>query len=94
MSSRLRGKRTISQLSQSSDDDNDEQQQYELEENVHRVHHLDRKSGKWSLSEENEANKLVIAFESGTLEDCQNGVTLRCYLLVYTVAIFSDVINA
>jgi hypothetical protein len=39
-----------------------------------------QRSGKWSLEEEQLANKLVSDFESGLLDDCENGTTLRSYL--------------
>ena len=39
-----------------------------------------RKSGKWSLEEEYYAKQLVTAFENGTLDDCEEGRTLRSYL--------------
>ena len=39
-----------------------------------------RKSGKWSLDEEYYAKQLITAFENGTLDDCEEGRTLRSYL--------------
>jgi len=38
------------------------------------------RSGKWTPEEENFANRLIFEFESGSLDDCENGVTLRSYL--------------
>lgn len=40
----------------------------------------DQRSGKWSLAEESFANQLVIDFERGLLDDCEDGCTLRSYL--------------
>jgi hypothetical protein len=40
------------------------------------VHH----SGKWPMEEEKFANRLVLEFEAGVLEDCKEGTTLRSYL--------------
>lgn len=37
-------------------------------------------SGKWSTDEEKYASELIFAFESGTLDDCEEGATLRSYL--------------
>ena len=39
-----------------------------------------QRSGKWSADEESFANKLVYDFETGCLEDCEEGTTLRSYL--------------
>ncbi len=39
-----------------------------------------QRAGKWSTEEENLANQLVIDFENGALEDCDDGTTLRSYL--------------
>jgi hypothetical protein len=39
-----------------------------------------RKSGKWTIEEELYASRLIRAFESGNLEDCEEGTTLRAYL--------------
>ena len=39
-----------------------------------------QRAGKWTLEEETLANQLVIDFENGTLEDCEDGTTLRSYL--------------
>ena len=36
--------------------------------------------GKWTAEEEARANQLVADFETGTLQDCENGTTLRSYL--------------
>lgn len=41
-----------------------------------------KKSGKWSTGEEKEANDIISNFENGTLEDCNDGVTLRSYLAI------------
>jgi len=38
------------------------------------------RSGKWTTEEENFANQLVVNFEKGTLNDCEDGCTLRSYL--------------
>lgn len=38
------------------------------------------RSGKWSPEEEGFANRLVYEFESGWLQDCEEGCTLRSYL--------------
>jgi hypothetical protein len=38
------------------------------------------RSGKWTIDEENFANRLVNEFEMGTLVDCEEGCTLRSYL--------------
>lgn len=40
----------------------------------------DQRSGKWTVDEENFANQLVKDFEKGFLDDCEEGITLRCYL--------------
>ena len=37
-------------------------------------------TGKWPVEEERFANRLVLEFEAGVLEDCKDGVTLRSYL--------------
>lgn len=37
-------------------------------------------TGKWPIEEERYANRLVLEFEAGVLEDCRDGVTLRSYL--------------
>ena len=37
-------------------------------------------TGKWPIEEERFANRLVLEFEAGVLEDCKDGVTLRSYL--------------
>jgi hypothetical protein len=37
-------------------------------------------TGKWPLEEERFANRLVLEFEAGVLEDCKDGCTLRSYL--------------
>lgn len=37
-------------------------------------------TGKWPVEEERYANRLVLEFEAGVLEDCKDGVTLRSYL--------------
>lgn len=37
-------------------------------------------TGKWPIEEERYANKLVLEFEAGMLDDCRDGVTLRSYL--------------
>jgi hypothetical protein len=37
-------------------------------------------TGKWPIEEERFANRLVLEFEAGVLEDCRDGVTLRSYL--------------
>ena len=37
-------------------------------------------AGKWSPEEERYATELILAFESGTLDDCEEGTTLRSYL--------------
>jgi len=37
-------------------------------------------AGKWSPEEERYATELIVAFESGTLDDCEEGTTLRSYL--------------
>jgi len=39
-----------------------------------------RRSGKWSADEEFYAKQLITAFENGTLDDCEEGRTLRSYL--------------
>jgi len=39
-----------------------------------------KKSGKWSEEEECYATKLIAAFENGSLDDCEDGRTLRSYL--------------
>ena len=39
-----------------------------------------QRSGKWTSEEESFANKLVLEFERGTLEDCEDGCTLRAYM--------------
>lgn len=38
------------------------------------------RSGKWTSEEENYANRLIFEFEAGSLEDCEEGCTLRSYL--------------
>jgi len=38
------------------------------------------RSGKWTSEEENFANRLIVEFEAGSLLDCEEGTTLRCYL--------------
>ena len=38
------------------------------------------RAGKWSAEEENLANHLISDFEDGSLDDCENGTTLRSYL--------------
>ena len=38
------------------------------------------RAGKWTADEETLANQLVIDFENGALEDCDDGTTLRSYL--------------
>ena len=38
------------------------------------------RSGKWTCEEENFANRLIIEFEAGSLQDCEEGCTLRSYL--------------
>ena len=38
------------------------------------------RSGKWTAEEEALANSLVEQFEEGSLLDCLEGTTLRCYL--------------
>ena len=40
----------------------------------------DKKSGKWTIQEENQAAILIRMFLSGNLDDCTNGQTLRSYL--------------
>lgn len=37
-------------------------------------------TGKWPIEEERYANRLVLEFEAGVLDDCKDGVTLRSYL--------------
>ena len=39
-----------------------------------------QRAGKWTIDEESLANQLVIDFENGALEDCDDGTTLRSYL--------------
>ena len=39
-----------------------------------------QRSGKWTPEEETFANRLILEFESGILDDCEDGVTLRSYL--------------
>lgn len=39
-----------------------------------------QRSGKWTNEEESFANQLVLEFERGTLEDCDEGCTLRAYM--------------
>ena len=39
-----------------------------------------QRSGKWTAEEEGFANELVSEFERGTLQDCEEGCTLRSYL--------------
>jgi hypothetical protein len=36
--------------------------------------------GKWPIEEEIYANRLVVEFAAGVLEDCEDGTTLRSYL--------------
>lgn len=38
------------------------------------------RAGKWTLEEENFANRLILEFEAGSLLDCEEGCTLRSYL--------------
>jgi hypothetical protein len=38
------------------------------------------RSGKWTNEEENFANRLILEFEAGSLQDCEEGCTLRSYL--------------
>lgn len=38
------------------------------------------RNGKWTAEEEALANSLVEKFEEGSLLDCLEGTTLRCYL--------------
>lgn len=38
------------------------------------------RSGKWTNEEENFANRLIVEFEAGSLQDCEEGCTLRSYL--------------
>lgn len=38
------------------------------------------RKGKWSIEEENFANKIILLFNKGVLLDVQTGVTLRTYL--------------
>ncbi len=38
------------------------------------------KTGKWTFDEEQYANELIANFESGELDDCEEGTTLRAYL--------------
>ena len=38
------------------------------------------RNGKWTAEEEAFANSLVEQFEEGSLLDCLEGTTLRCYL--------------
>ena len=44
-----------------------------------RPEHFER-SGKWTSEEENFCNRLIVEFEAGSLEDCEEGCTLRSYL--------------
>lgn len=46
----------------------------------HEIGKGNKKTGKWSDCEANFANDLIFNFENGTLEDCDDGVTLRAYL--------------
>lgn len=39
-----------------------------------------RRAGKWTADEDNLANQLVTDFENGSLDDCEDGTTLRSYL--------------
>lgn len=79
----IQRKRGLSSLS-STDESNSS-----VESNQDHYHEIDEpkrsaraclKSGKWTADEENLANRLIIEFQSGTLDDCQNGATLRSYL--------------
>lgn len=38
------------------------------------------RTGKWSEEEEQYANQIILKFQSGELDDCENGCTLRAYL--------------
>jgi hypothetical protein len=38
------------------------------------------RAGKWCPEEESFANYLIAEFERGSLNDCDDGCTLRCYL--------------
>ena len=38
------------------------------------------RSGKWTIEEEAFAERIIVEFESGSLIDCNEGITLRSYL--------------
>ena len=39
-----------------------------------------KRHGKWTQEEETYANKLIEAFKTGAIEDCEDGCTLRSFL--------------
>jgi len=41
---------------------------------------MKQRSGKWTPEEERFANALIEEFEKGTIQDCENGCTLRAFL--------------
>ena len=41
---------------------------------------VNKRRGKWTLEEEVYANKLIEAFKTGAIEDCEDGCTLRSFL--------------
>lgn len=52
----------------------------ESHSNVHKKSRVYARSGKWTPQEESFANQLIVEFEGGSLQDCEDGCTLRAYL--------------
>ena len=41
---------------------------------------VNKRRGKWTIEEEEYANKLIEAFKTGSIQDCVDGCTLRSFL--------------
>lgn len=50
------------------------------DETPHIFSNMPLRRGKWTTEEERYANAIIEAFEKGTIQNCENGCTLRAYL--------------
>mmetsp|Transcript_17534 Transcript_17534/g.38877 ORF Transcript_17534/g.38877 Transcript_17534/m.38877 type:complete len:266 (+) Transcript_17534:107-904(+) len=82
MSSTRKRMRPLSSMAQVSEDD-DSPSELQLDTLISIPSKIDSsipRSGKWTAEEETFANRLIEAFEGGSLVDCDDGSTLRSYL--------------